>query len=107
MKSTARKPTSFILYSGHKYRTKPVWMNNVILLRSRIVPVMFLTASIVRTTAGLRNCRDMMPTKFQYIFSIIVSRRYAMENGHMEGQNVDDDDDTVRLLLMIIIIIKK
>jgi hypothetical protein len=76
------------------------------LLRRRIIPVMFFTASIMGTTAGLRNCRDTMPTKFQYIFSIIVSGRYAMENGHMEGQNVDDGDDTVRLLLMVIIIKK-
>jgi len=29
-----------------------------------------------------------------------------MENGHMEGQNVDDGDDTVRLLLMVIMIKK-
>jgi len=106
VKSTARKPTPFILYSGHKYPTKPVWINNVILLRRRIIPVMFFTASIMGTTAGLRNCKDTTPTKFQYIFSIIVSGRYAMENGHMEGQNVDDGDDTVRLLLMVIMIKK-
>ena len=105
MKSTARKPTPFILYSGHKYPTKPTWMNNVILLMSRIIPVLLNTASIKVTTSGLRNCRDTVPTKFQYIFSIKVSGRNAKESGHMEDQKIDDNDDAVRLLLIIIIII--
>jgi heme/copper-type cytochrome/quinol oxidase subunit 2 len=56
------------------------------------------------TTSGLRNCRDTMPTKFKYIFSIKVSGINAVKSGHMEDQNIDDDD-VVRLLLIIIMII--
>jgi hypothetical protein len=104
MKSTARKPMPFILYSGHKYPIKPVWMNNLILLTSRIIPVLFFTASITGTTSGIRNCRDTVPTKFQYIFSIKVSGRNTMESGHKEDQKIDDDN-AMRLLLLIIIII--
>jgi hypothetical protein len=73
---------------------------------SRIIPVLFITASIMGTTSGLRNCRDTMPTKLQYIFSIKVWGRNAMESGHMEDQNIDDDDDdAVRMRLWLIIII--
>jgi hypothetical protein len=71
----------------------------------RIIPALFITASIMGTTAGLRNRRDTMPTKLQYIFLIKVSGRNAMESGHMEEPNIDDDN-AVRLLLVIMMIMK-